>query len=198
MSTSTLDRPTTTTRRRNTINKRMGSQQVVSVRGRRVTSEQGKVKKSTIRFLATVLAIAGLGVGFTMYFSGITTEQSFEISKAKEQKQQLSNEIETLQRDLTRESSDASVAQKAASLGMVVPDQPGILRGDGAGNATELLAPDASKTHEVKDFGIATGAGTTTTDTTTGTTNTDTLDTATTQNTVATSHVENTNGNQPR
>lgn len=198
MSTSTLDRPTTTTRRRSNIHKRMGSQQVVSVRGRRVTSEQGKVKKSTIRFLAVVLMIAGLGVGFTMYFSGVTTEQSFAISKAKEQKQQLSNEIETLQRDLTRESSDASVAQKAAKLGMVVPDQPGILRGDGAGNATELLPADPSKTHEVKDFGIATGAATPAKETSTGTTNTDTHDAATTQNTVTTSHVENSNGNQPR
>lgn len=137
---------------------RMGSRQVISVRGRLTEDSTARRNGSTLNFVIIVLLLAAVGVGLTMYFSGMSTEQSFRISEARAEQKALTAELETLNRDALRESSDAAVAKKAAALGMVVPDQPGIITVDSDGSVTEKRAADAAKVHNVKDITVSDAA----------------------------------------
>lgn len=118
-----------------------GSQQVLSIRGRRIV--QDKVDPATVAFmvLATLVVIAGLI--FTMAVTGITTQQSFRIQNLREQNSVLNNQLETLHRDLEDVSSTSSLAQRAADLGMVLPVQSGILAQDAEGHVVEQRAAEA-------------------------------------------------------
>lgn len=139
-------------KKRTSAAKRMGSRQVISVRGRRVVSEERRVKRTTIQFIVICILFIGLGVGVTMYLSGVTTQQSFAIQKAKDQKTTLDNELEGLHRDVKNASSNSEVAKKASEDGMVVPDQPGIMTVNPDGSVVENRAADPSKTHEIHDI----------------------------------------------
>ncbi|WP_296104530.1 hypothetical protein [uncultured Corynebacterium sp.] len=139
-------------KKRTSTAKRMGSRQVISVRGRRVVSEERRVKRTTIQFIVVCILLIGVGVGVTMYLSGVTTQQSFAIQKAKDKKTTLDNELEGLHRDVKNASSNSEVAKKASEDGMVVPDQPGIMTVNPDGSVVENRAADPSKTHEIHDI----------------------------------------------
>lgn len=104
---------------------RLGSQQVVSVRGRRTA----EVRRSTLLMklvgMSVVLAIAGVAVA--MWLSGVSTQLTFRMQTLSSQDQQLSNQLETLNRDLENVRSSAELARRSGELGLEVPVQPGIL-----------------------------------------------------------------------
>lgn len=139
-------------KKRTSAAKRMGSRQVISVRGRRVVSEERRVERTTIQFIVLCILFIGVGVGVTMYLSGVTTQQSFAIQKAKDKKTTLDNELEGLHRDVKNASSNSEIAKKASEDGMVVPDQPGIMTVNPDGSVVENRAADPSKTHEIHDI----------------------------------------------
>lgn len=129
-------------------NRRLGSRQVVSVRGRRVAP----VKKASSLARVSVVAIVMLigGVALAMWLSGLATQQTFRLQQLSSQEAQLSNQLETLHRDLENVSSSAEVARRASEMGMVVPQQPGILEAGQPGEVEELR-PAGSETSPVID-----------------------------------------------
>lgn len=128
---------------------RLGSKQQVSVRGRRIATQQTE-NVGRARQILIALVIVVLGVGAVMWISAATTEQSFQIQQAQQKSDQLDNEIETLQRDVRQAQSSGHIAAEAARMGMVVPEKPGILQTNGDA-VDEVRGADASKTREVID-----------------------------------------------
>ena len=105
---------------------RLGSQQVVSVRGRRVaTAAKQKTALGKVGGLTVVLLV--IGVTIAMLLSGLSTAQTFTIQQLQSQERQLTNEVESLNRNLEDLRSSAEVTQRATEKGMVVASQPGIV-----------------------------------------------------------------------
>ena len=105
---------------------RLGSQQVVSVRGRRVaTTAKQKTALGKVGGLTVVLLV--IGVTIAMLLSGLSTAQTFTIQQLQSQERQLRNEVESLNRNLEDLRSSAEVTQRAAEKGMLVAGQPGIV-----------------------------------------------------------------------
>lgn len=105
---------------------RLGSQQVVSVRGRRVAAPvQAKSRFSAVSGLIVALIVVGIAIA--MVLSGLSTTQTFTIQRLQSQERQLENEVESLNRDLEDLRSSAEIAQRAADAGMLVATQPGIV-----------------------------------------------------------------------
>lgn len=129
---------------------RTGSKQQVSVRGIRV-SQVKSGQSSIVRWAVAVIAVLILGVSAIMYLSGVTTEQSFQLADARQRSGELSNQLETLERDVAQAQSSANIAAKASELGMVTPDKPGILEVKGD-KVEERRAGDAAATREVIDI----------------------------------------------
>lgn len=105
---------------------RLGSQQVVSVRGRRVAAPA----KPASRFSAVsgwAVALLAVGIAAAMILSGLSTTQTFQIQRLQSQERSLQNEVESLSRDLEDRRSSAEIAQRAAEAGMLVATQPGIV-----------------------------------------------------------------------
>lgn len=119
---------------------RLGSRQVVSVRGRRVA----EVKRTTLlaKLVGISIALAVGGVAVAMWLSGVSTQQTFEMQGLQSQERQLSNQLETLNRDLENVRSSAELARRAGELGMAVPSQPGILEVQGNGEIIEERPAD--------------------------------------------------------
>lgn len=105
---------------------RLGSQQVVSVRGRRVVvPEKQKTALGKVGGLAVTLLV--IGVTVAMVLSGLSTAQTFTIQNLQSQERMLENEVESLGRNLEDLRSSAEIAQRATEAGMVVASQPGIM-----------------------------------------------------------------------
>lgn len=126
-----------------------GSQQVLSIRGRRVIHE--RVDPATIAYIVGITMVFVVGLVCTMLITGVTTNQSFRIQSLREQNQVLTNQLETLNRDLADVSSTSSLAQRANALGMVLPAQTGILVTDAEGNIIEQRAAD-TETRDLIDI----------------------------------------------
>lgn len=117
---------------------RLGSQQVVSVRGRRVGSVAKPSKFSALSSVAVPLLI--VGIALAMLLSGLATTQTFTVQKLQSQERELSNQVESLTRDLEDRRSAASLAKRAQDAGMVVASEPGIVEVDEAGTVKERRA----------------------------------------------------------
>ncbi|MBV7281660.1 hypothetical protein [Corynebacterium sp. TAE3-ERU30] len=120
--------------------RRLGSQQVVSVRGRRV--ESPRPDQGVVRTLVFFLLLSVLGVVGTMSLSGLNTEQTFTIQRLSQQDAQLGNQLETLRRDVEQSRAAADAAARAADHKMVIPGQPGALDVRSDGVVEEKLAPN--------------------------------------------------------
>lgn len=115
---------------------RLGSQQVVSVRGRRVaTPAKQKTALGKVGGLAVTLLV--IGVAVAMVLSGLSTAQTFTVQQLQSQERALENEVESLSRDLEDLRSSAELAQRAAEANMVVANQPGIVEVDADGRVEE-------------------------------------------------------------
>lgn len=134
---------------------RLGSNQVVSVRGRRVATTKARTKFSSLSQIA--LPLLFIGIAAAMILSGIATTQTFAIQKLQAQEQQLANEVESLNRDLEDRRSAAALAQQANSMGMVLAGEPGVVAVDDDGRAEEQrpFNPDsATKIVDVNSEGL--------------------------------------------
>ena len=129
--------------------RRPGSLQVTAVRGRRVATA-GRGNRMLLKTFALICVVVAVGVAVTMYLSGKTTEQSFQRAEAEGTSDTLSDQIETLNRDVKEAGSTQHLAAEAARLGMVVPGQTGVLDADG-NRVDEKRAPDADKNRDVTD-----------------------------------------------
>lgn len=115
---------------------RLGSQQVVSVRGRRVaTPAKRKTALGKVGGLAVTLLV--IGVAVAMVLSGLSTAQTFTVQQLQSKERELENEVESLSRDLEDLRSSAELAQRAAEANMVVAKQPGIVEVDADGRVEE-------------------------------------------------------------
>ena len=114
---------------------RLGSNQVVSVRGRRVATTKARSKFSSLSQIALPLLV--IGIAAAMILSGIATTQTFAIQKLQAKEQQLANEVESLNRDLEDRRSAAALAQRADSMGMVLAGEPGVVAVNEEGHAEE-------------------------------------------------------------
>ena len=129
--------------------RRLGSKQVVSVRGRRVATTEAKRKFSTMSMLALPLLV--LGIFGAMLLSALSTQQTFTIEQLQSKERTLNNEIETLNRNVEDSRAAAEVAAKADDAGMVVPVQPGIIDVAADGKANETREADPEKHVRVVD-----------------------------------------------
>lgn len=127
-----------------------GSRQVVSVRGRRVTTTK-KADPKLVKFVVAITGVLFGGVATTIGLSGISTEQTFQLQQLSAEETQLNNELETLHRDVETARSSAEIARRASGMGMVVPDQPGVLAVQDTGEVVEQRPADASKTRPIID-----------------------------------------------
>ncbi|MFV8380816.1 hypothetical protein [Corynebacterium hindlerae] len=136
-STALLDRPSRplTQPAPRKFQRKLGSQQVVSVRGRRVAVE--KANPHRVNMGIAVIVFMFLTVAAAMVLSGKSTEQSFQLQKLVAQEQQLDNQLETLNRDVEQAKAAAEVARVAADNRMVVAEQPGILAVEKDGSVSE-------------------------------------------------------------
>ncbi|WPF65447.1 MULTISPECIES: hypothetical protein [unclassified Corynebacterium] len=114
---------------------RLGSRQVVSVRGRRVATARQSSRLTRISLVAIVLLVGG--VALAMALSGISTQQTFRLQQLTAQEKQLDNQIETLNRDVETARSSSEFVRHANDNRMVVPQQPGILAVEENGEVTE-------------------------------------------------------------
>lgn len=137
------------TRRRPRRSGRLGSQQQVSERGRRLTPIRS-TDTSLVRWSVALVVVLVLGISSVMYLSGITTDQSFQITDARERSTTLTNEIETLERDVAEAQSASNIAAEASRMGMVAPEHAGVLdvRGD---KVEERRGTDAAASRPVID-----------------------------------------------
>lgn len=115
--------------------RKLGSQQVVSVRGRRVVTH--KPNPHRVNLAIGVILLLFLTIAAAMVLSGKSTEQAFELQKLNAQEQQLNNQLETLNRDVEQAKAAAEVARVAADKKMVVAETPGILAVEKDGAVTE-------------------------------------------------------------
>lgn len=130
--------------------RRLGSKQVVSVRGRRVAaSTETKRKFSRMSILSVPLLL--LGIFGAMLLSALSTQQTFTIQQLQSEERVLSNEIETLNRNVEDARSAAQVAAQADAAGMIVPGQPGIIAVDDKGAAHETRPADSKHDTRVVD-----------------------------------------------
>lgn len=128
---------------------RLGSQQVVSVRGRRVASTAAPSKFSALSSVAVPLLV--VGIALAMILSGIATAQTFTIQKLQSQERQLANEVESLTRDLEDRRSSAELAQRADAAGMVVAAEPGIMEVKENGRVEEVRPFNPEATTKLVD-----------------------------------------------
>lgn len=114
---------------------RVGSQQVISYRGRRMT----EIKKVTLFSRLSAIAIGMLitGLAIAMWLSGVATTQTFEIQRLTVQEQQLNNQLESLNRDLENVRSSADVARQASLTELGVPTAAGIVEVKENGDMSE-------------------------------------------------------------
>lgn len=128
---------------------RLGSRQVVSVRGRRVTHGRVTARRiSRVGVISTLLLLCGVAIA--MVLSTAAAQQTFQIQDLSAQATQLGNQIETLNRDLESSRSTANLTRTADSSGMVVPEQPGII---GVGEAgVELWREPGAETRRIVDI----------------------------------------------
>lgn len=117
---------------------RVGSSQVLSVRGRRATATRTFRRVNKLSFYAIGLLLAG--VCLAMWLSGMSTAQTFTIQQLSDQESTLDNQLETLNRDLENVRSSADIARRAAEDSLVVPDQPGIVEVEENGDIAERRA----------------------------------------------------------
>ncbi|MDO5031383.1 hypothetical protein [Corynebacterium sp.] len=116
---------------------RLGSQQVVSIRGRQLHPTP---KKNSLFVRMSVIALCLLiaGVVMSMWLSGVSTAQTFKVQELTARDAQLDNQLETLNRDLENVRSAADVARRAHEANMGIPVQPGIVDVAGDGEVKHL------------------------------------------------------------
>lgn len=117
--------PGTQQPQRRRLQHKTGSQQVISVRGRQVRTR--RADRKLIRLFSAVILLMGFGVALSMGLSGMSTQQTFELQQLKSQETELSNRIESLNRDVEQARSAGTLAANATDLGMVAPVAPGVL-----------------------------------------------------------------------
>lgn len=130
--------------------RRLGSKQVVSVRGRRVVNTTA-AKRTFSKLSILSLPLLILGIFGAMMLSALSTQQTFTIQQLQNEERTLSNEIETLNRNLEDARAAADIAAKADAAGLVVPEQPGIIAVNEKGEAHETREADPEKTGQVVD-----------------------------------------------
>lgn len=129
--------------------RKLGSQQVVSVRGRRVVTQ--KPNPHRVNLAIGVVLLLFVTIATAMVLSGKSTEQAFELQKLNAQEQQLNNQLETLNRDVEQTRAAAEVARVAADKGMVVADIPGVLIVEKDGAITEQRPSDPAAVRPIID-----------------------------------------------
>ena len=128
---------------------RLGSKQVVSVRGRRISTTETKRKFSRVSVLSLPLLV--LGIFGAMLLSALSTQQTFTIQQLQSEERALNNEIETLNRNVEDSRAAAELAARADKAGMVVPGQARIITVNDRGDAVEAGPADPAKTLRVVD-----------------------------------------------
>lgn len=136
-------------RRRPRRSSRLGSRQQVSIRGRRVNPMR-RADATIMRWTVALVIAAIAGIASIMYLSGVTTDQSFDIADARQRSAGLSNELESLQRDVAFAQSSANLAKEASRLGMVAPNQVGVLNAQG-NQVDEVRPADSTGSRPVID-----------------------------------------------
>lgn len=119
---------------------RTGSQQVISVRGRRVTMSSGDNRKFAGAAVMIFLVVAGIVTA--MFLSGISTSTSLQLDAAQTKEKELRNQLEVLERDVAYMKSTGAIAQRAVEEGMVNPEQPAVLTTDPEGKVVEVRPGD--------------------------------------------------------
>ena len=120
---------------RRRLQHKTGSQQVLSVRGRRVVAPRADPK--LIKLFTLVVLMLCLGVGVSMGLSGMSTQQTYQLQNLKTEESNLANRIESLTRDVEDARSAATIAATATDMGMVSPVEPGVLAVQENGDVVE-------------------------------------------------------------
>ncbi|MEU5842770.1 hypothetical protein [Rhodococcus sp. NPDC047139] len=103
----------------------------IETRGR--TTGAGRVR-TRIPFVATIIALLGVGMVVTLLLTTRATEDSYQLSAARAQNEELAQKRAVLQRDVAAAESAPALAVAAAELGMIPAGQV----------ARIVVAPDGS------------------------------------------------------
>ncbi|WIM66979.1 hypothetical protein QP027_07520 [Corynebacterium breve] len=122
--------------------RRLGSKQVVSVRGRRVAQPTTEVRRRFTAVSVIALPLLIVGILTAMFLSALSTQQTFAVQELQVTEEQLNNEVETLNRDLEDLQSSAEIARRASEAGMVLPVNPGIVNVENDGSVAESRPAD--------------------------------------------------------
>lgn len=137
---------------RRRFERRLGSQQVVSIRGRRV--ESPKADPTLVRRIVVVTLMIVVGLTVAMILNGRTTEQSFTIRDLGIDRATAENQIETLHRNITASKSTGEASEYAARKHMVIPSAPGLLEVHPDGVTDERIAARPGETRPIIDVNV--------------------------------------------
>ena len=87
-----------------------------------------------VPFVATIIAMLGVGLAITLLLTTRAAQDSYELSTAREHNERLAQERAALQRDVQAADSAPDLAAKARELGMIPAKDPARL----------VVAPDGS------------------------------------------------------
>ncbi|WP_225213333.1 hypothetical protein [Corynebacterium gallinarum] len=135
--------------RQRRLQHKTGSQQVLSVRGRRVVAPRANPRM--IQLFTVVVLLLCVGVGASMGLSGVSTQQTYDLQNLKSQETELANRIESLTRDVEDARSAATIAATAGEMGMVSPVEPGVLAVRDNGEVVEER-PASPETRAIVDI----------------------------------------------
>ncbi len=138
MASTTMEKPRTATAVKRKRHSRLGSQQVVVERGRRLTKTTED--RTKFKFGSLAILIVVIGVVIAMVLSGLSTSQTMRLSEAREESRDLANQIAVLERDIAYSGSTAEIARQAGDMNLVQYEQPAILTVDAEGNLVEVRA----------------------------------------------------------
>jgi hypothetical protein len=90
------------------------------------------VKK--VPFVVLVIGSLGIGLGLTLWLSTDSAERSYELGNAKDRNRVLTQQKESLERDVLEAQAAPALADAARNLGMIPSQDTAHLVQDGAGN----------------------------------------------------------------
>ncbi len=153
--TKVTPKPSTTQR---LIGSRLGSQQQVSERGRRLSVQK---KGEFSKFSFFVISLLSLSVVVAVMLSGMVTQKTFDIKDLAQREATLTNEVETLHRDVQQLQSTADIVERAGDMGLVVPAQPGVLSVSPDGTTQQQLDATAESRPVIDVNALRSGAAVT-------------------------------------
>lgn len=122
----------------------------VSVRGRRI--QRTPTNRRLIGLMGMLLSIFLVGCFGVLLVNASSAQLAFQIRQDRMMDSQLTAQIEVLERDAQLANSSGTLTKKAASMGYLVPGQPGAVAVSENGDVVEQRPADPAKNQPLVDL----------------------------------------------